>query len=355
MPRRIALSLGSSFACALAAVAGEPQPLKECGTELLPEEVPLARLAHAARMAHLQVQTDAPTPIIRFGIAFHVVRATNGTGGIAQSQIDMAMTQLNAAYVPLGLQFCQVGATTFIDNSSLLIIDNTTTLTTLRDINVQPGLINVYVSGSNVYCGVSAFTFSSQQGIFMNSACFGLASNASSFPHEVGHYFDLFHTHETAFDVECTDGSNCSTAGDLMCDTAADPNVNGQVNSSCVWTTSVPPACGALPYNPPLTNFMSYSAKLCRTVFTAQQIAAARATAEVSRPELLTNVCPGSCYANCDGSTSSPTLTAADFTCFLGKFRANDSIANCDGSTGSPTLTAADFTCFLNKFRAGCP
>jgi len=61
------------------------------------------------------------------------------------------------------------------------------------------------------------------------------------------------------------------------------------------------------------------------------------------------------CYANCDGSTGTPTLSAADFTCFLNKFRAADSYANCDGSTGSPTLTAADFTCFLTSFRAGCP
>ncbi len=61
------------------------------------------------------------------------------------------------------------------------------------------------------------------------------------------------------------------------------------------------------------------------------------------------------CYANCDGSTGTPLLTAADFTCFLTKFRASDAYANCDGSTGSPSLTAADFTCFLSKFRAGCP
>jgi hypothetical protein len=61
------------------------------------------------------------------------------------------------------------------------------------------------------------------------------------------------------------------------------------------------------------------------------------------------------CYANCDGSTSIPVLTAADFTCFLGKFRAADPTANCDGSTGSPSLTAADFSCFLTAFRVGCP
>ncbi len=67
------------------------------------------------------------------------------------------------------------------------------------------------------------------------------------------------------------------------------------------------------------------------------------------------NVQVNACYANCDASTGSPVLTAADFTCFLTKFRAGDASANCDGSTGSPALTAADFTCFLTKFRAGCP
>ncbi len=61
------------------------------------------------------------------------------------------------------------------------------------------------------------------------------------------------------------------------------------------------------------------------------------------------------CYANCDGSTSAPVLSAADFVCFLAKFRAGDSYANCDGSTSAPVLSAADFVCFLARFRAGCP
>jgi len=63
---------------------------------------------------------------------------------------------------------------------------------------------------------------------------------------------------------------------------------------------------------------------------------------------------PQTCYANCDGSTGSPLLTANDFQCFLNKYAAGDSYANCDGSTGSPQLTANDFQCFLNKFAAGC-
>jgi hypothetical protein len=60
------------------------------------------------------------------------------------------------------------------------------------------------------------------------------------------------------------------------------------------------------------------------------------------------------CYANCDGSTALPLLTANDFQCFLNLYAAGSSGANCDESTANPILTANDFQCFLNKYAAGC-
>ncbi len=62
----------------------------------------------------------------------------------------------------------------------------------------------------------------------------------------------------------------------------------------------------------------------------------------------------GGCYANCDGSSAAPLLSANDFQCFLNKYAAGNAYANCDGSTGSPVLNANDFQCFLNAFAAGC-
>ncbi|MBX3376593.1 MAG: hypothetical protein KF678_06270 [Phycisphaeraceae bacterium] len=60
------------------------------------------------------------------------------------------------------------------------------------------------------------------------------------------------------------------------------------------------------------------------------------------------------CYANCDGSTGNPVLTANDFQCFLNRYTAGDPWANCDGSTVPPVLNINDFQCFLNKFAGGC-
>lgn len=60
------------------------------------------------------------------------------------------------------------------------------------------------------------------------------------------------------------------------------------------------------------------------------------------------------CYANCDGSTSTPGLTANDFTCFLNAYATGNSYANCDGSTVPPVLNANDFVCFLSSYAVGC-
>ena len=40
--------------------------------------------------------------------------------------------------------------------------------------------------------------------------------------------------------------------------------------------------------------------------------------------------------------------------CFVHAFASADPSANCDHSTTAPTLNVNDFQCFLNAFAAGC-
>ncbi len=99
--------------------------------------------------------------------------------------------------------------------------------------------------------------------------------------------------------------------------------------------------------------------------FVAQHLAGAGSTPAISNDGVsaamytlgasgLVAVGGPACYANCDGSTVSPVLSASDFVCFLTRFRNGDAYANCDGSTISPVLSASDFVCFLSRFRGGC-
>jgi hypothetical protein len=325
---------------------------EDCGTVITPREAAMLR---AIDQSGILAGAGAPDGFVTIGLTFHVVRTSAGTGGLSQARLDQAILDANIAFAAAGIQFCQAGPTRYIDSDTYYDITGTE-YNPLRQINVVAGTINCYFVRSAPFCGISSFTTSSIQGIVYNNDCVALPTNASTFPHEIGHYFNLYHTHETAFGTECTSGSNCSTAGDLVCDTAADPNVLGVVSAACLWTGSATPPCGgAPPYNPPVRNFMSYSNKDCRDHYTPGQNTRALNVLNTLRPELDRNICAGGCYANCDGSTATPILNVQDFACFLNAFAAGASYANCDNSTAAPMLNVQDFACFLNRFAAGCP
>ncbi len=100
--------------------------------------------------------------------------------------------------------------------------------------------------------------------------------------HEVGHCLGLYHTFLGTCGsgiscLELVDGSNCSTCGDFVCDTPADPiNSFYNVDSvNCTWdntscTFSSTDANGD-PYVPPIDNIMCYSPPDCMTHFTSGQ------------------------------------------------------------------------------------
>ena len=97
--------------------------------------------------------------------------------------------------------------------------------------------------------------------------------------HEMGHCLNMYHTFETFFDTECPNGSNSSSAGDLVGDTPADDPVQTWSSSPCSYTggNSVTCADGVTRnYNPLADNIMSYAPWTCRDQFTAGQSVRAR-------------------------------------------------------------------------------
>ena len=78
----------------------------------------------------------------------------------------------------------------------------------------------------------------------------------------MGHYFGLPHTFSTSDGNELVDGSNCSTAGDGICDTPADPFVDGDDVSSYINGDDVFYYMGkdinGEYYSPLIGNYMSY-------------------------------------------------------------------------------------------------
>jgi len=204
----------------------------------------------------------------------HVVRNSSGTGGISTTDLTAAFNIVNGYYANANLYLEQCGAINYIDNSTYydFVTSDEAALTGANNVT---NVINIYFFNSIMttsglgLCGYAYFPGGADV-ITMANSC---ATNGSTLSHEIGHYFNLYHTHSTSQGTEYVNGSNCSTTGDLLCDTPADPQLStATVNTSCIYTGTATDPLGAT-YVPDPTNIMSYSRKTCRNFFSPQQYA----------------------------------------------------------------------------------
>lgn len=196
-------------------------------------------------------------------VQFHIVRNSDGSLAFTPQSENAMLDELNEFFNPHQIFFNSVGVN-FIDNTNYVTTSESEAnqLVTLQN---NPNALNYYVVNElwNVGGGFvtgTAVSIPSNHFIIRNDRV--LTSTA---PHEAGHCLDLYHTHETSFGVESINGSNCYSAGDLVCDTPADPRLGSHnVNTNCEYF-------GGNGFNPLVNNLMSYSRGFCRNEFTSGQ------------------------------------------------------------------------------------
>ena len=212
-----------------------------------------------------QVQTR--NAAIDIPIKAYILRQSNGTGGIAECDLSDALAVANVQFLPamFNLVICELE---YIDSDAYYNIGTFSEGDNLYNSNNNPNAMNIYfVNSAAGYCGWANLPSDPDLYIMMDNSC---TMNTSTFAHEIGHYLGLYHTHQGG--NELVNGTNCSTAGDLLCDTPADPTLSGLVNTSCQYLGSATDANGDL-YVPDPLNMMSYSQKHCRDIFSSDQSA----------------------------------------------------------------------------------
>ncbi len=275
----------------LVAAGGAVAQVDDCGTVLSAADI---RAAIEQLPALDPLLRRGPSDTYSIPVVMHIVRSSTGTGGISPAEISDAIDSSNVLFAPYNLEVYEHQPINFIDDDYFFLDMSTSTkMDSLKRTDVFVQAVNIYWvpnSSGFPYCGLSSFTTSGVQGIIMNNSCGGTFSKNSTLVHEIGHYFNLYHTHEPAFGVECPSGSNCAIAGDLVCDTPADPNLLNHVSAApaCAYDNfaGTPGGCDATPYSPQTDNIMSYSRQSCRDLFTPGQVTRFRTTLETLRPEL---------------------------------------------------------------------
>jgi len=212
----------------------------------------------------------------------HVIRRDDGTGGQPISAVHEAMSILNADFNPHNIYFVWDCVVHYVDSDHRYLVNHNAIF---RESEGHDDGIDMYLfpdeanGGGSINGDIGELTEFRIGGREGHSA--GISYVRSSvMSHEMGHILNLYHTHhgcEEGGTWENTDGSNCDTAGDYICDTPADPKLIARVDAeTCEWNGAGHPATCAPPepldnYNPNTRLIMSYTKVACREYFTEGQ------------------------------------------------------------------------------------
>ena len=252
-------------------IHSKAQQSKFCGTTV--DDKTINYISQKLDKSNSNFRSRTDQALERLAISAHIIRRSDGSAGLTETQLISAIDKVNSYYSGANLEFFLFGAIDYIDNDDFsdYNTDLEDAVASTRDI---PNTINIYFansvsSGSSPLCGYAYFPGNPDR-IFMDNSC---TLNGTTLSHEIGHYLTLYHTHgktNNGTTDELADGSNCATAGDDVCDTPADPNLSGKVNSNCQYTSNIRDANGQL-YQPNTENIMSYSLQSCRRLFSSGQ------------------------------------------------------------------------------------
>jgi hypothetical protein len=198
-------------------------------------------------------------------ISIHVTKNSAGHTDVDLATVNQAINEANLAFDPIKVKF-SIASFDSIDNYQLDFIKQGNNEKDIISRYYNPKTINIYFvsqltnSSNQNICGFTYFPSVKEDVMIIRKNCL----SGTFLIEQLGHFFNLYHTHETAFGVELVNKSNCALAGDLCCDTEADPNLTGKVNASCELIN--------LPgYTSTTHNYMSFSLQSCKCYFTKDQ------------------------------------------------------------------------------------
>lgn len=232
-----------------------------CGTYPTKEQIIYERTHPKVYATEIIKKAD-----VKLSITAHIVKKRSGSAAINESTILAAVDLMNADFAPINMSF-EVCEFRYIDNWEYSYMHQDTDQAEMLVKYLQPNTINIFFcdvlekNGPVQFpCGYAPLGIApSEPYIFMRKIC---TTSSVTLSHEMGHFMGLYHTFETGFGAELANGSNCATAGDLLCDTQADPN--GSVYAgSCEYVEKSQDANGDW-YYPPIGNIMSYYLPACK-------------------------------------------------------------------------------------------
>ena len=245
-----------------------------CGTvSPTPEQLMSLRLKSTSA-ADLESLIDKEN-ITYIALKIFLIRTSSGTSVTKLEDIEHDVKATNWYFSRVNIQF-YIDNVTYIDDDQFYNFYSEEEYL-LRGAYADNNTINVFfpneIYKNGVEVGGYAYLPPGPKVVFVSSDNTLYSDNTLA--HEIGHFFDLYHTHgatDYGTTSELVDGSNCDVAGDMVCDTPADPNLDQLVNGNCEYAGTLIDANGQV-YQPDVKNIMSYSNGGCMKYFSEGQFA----------------------------------------------------------------------------------
>ena len=291
----------------------------------------------------LENQGARSAVVVTVPIVFHVIH-NNGIENVSDANIAKTLAYLNDAFANANafkqadgsdtqIQFClaqrtpdakqTTGITRDVSNLTDMILE--TEDTPLKNINRWKPIdyINVWIvksitsasSGPGVigYAYLASAHGQPVDGIVIEASTIGKQTSTSVLIHEMGHYFNLYHTFENG----CPN-DNCLTSGDRACDTPPDQ----ATHTSCPFNSCATDADDKSSNNPLKSdvddftqNYMDYSPFSCYRTFSNGQSERMNFTINGIRKSLLVSKgCEKACLSNINVDFSASQTNVFDGT-----------------------------------------
>lgn len=210
-------------------------------------------------------------PAISVPVRINIIMNSEGRAGVEVSDIMFSLEKANLFFRNAGIRFI-VDTVEYINDYHYSFITQNHLKKELLTKHVVRERINLFMADSirledDYTYGFTYFPdVPDSNFIFLNKDY----ARGNYLTTMLGHFMGLLSTHETAGGRELADESNCSSSGDYICDTYADPDLFSQVIDSCRYIGTMRDDNGRY-YVPTVANIMSDSPDECKCILTPFQ------------------------------------------------------------------------------------
>jgi hypothetical protein len=210
-------------------------------------------------------------PVVNIPVRVNIIMNRGGLAGVMIQDINYSMDAANSFFKNAGIRFFTDTVQYINDYNYSFIAYNKLKKELLTKYAVN-NAINLFLAdtiklGPDYSYGFTYFPdVPDSNFIYLNKSY----ARGNYLTTMLGHYMGLLSTHETAGGRELADETNCSSGGDFICDTYADPDLFNEVIDSCRYIGTMRDDNGKY-YIPSVANIMSESPDRCKCILTPLQ------------------------------------------------------------------------------------